>query len=130
MVVNPIVSFIQPAEVHRAKEHVPGSAGEGLEADRERRQDAVRGQQGVMVPLKDPRLRRFWFTIPSHWGIGVTAYTREEAEALARSAAQQLRWEFAPSHVAEDIDLRTLDQGHVIPNMRPPNFHGVWFPLM
>lgn len=39
VVVNAIVSFIEPAQVHRSEEHVPGAAGKGLEADRERRQD-------------------------------------------------------------------------------------------
>lgn len=29
----------------------------------------------------------------------------------------------------EDIDLRDLDQGHVIPNMKPPIYRGIWFPL-
>ena len=85
-------------------------------------------QRGATVELKDPRLRRFWFPIPGRFGIGVTAYTREEAEGLARTAARDLRWDFTPGPVAEDVDLRTLDQGHVIPNMRAPNFHGVWFP--
>ena len=32
-VVNAIVPFIKPAEVHRAKEDIPGTAGEGLESD-------------------------------------------------------------------------------------------------
>jgi len=29
----------------------------------------------------------------------------------------------------EDVDIRTLDQGHVIPNMLPPSWRGIWFPL-
>lgn len=29
----------------------------------------------------------------------------------------------------ENIDIRKLDQGHVIPNMLPPNSRGIWFPL-
>ena len=28
-----------------------------------------------------------------------------------------------------DVDIRVLDQGHVIPNMKPPIHRGVWFPL-
>jgi hypothetical protein len=80
------------------------------------------------VQLKDPHLRRFWFSTPGNLGIGVTAHTLEEAEALARKVADRLRWELALRDVVEDVDVRTLDQGHVIPNMGPPNFHGVWFP--
>jgi hypothetical protein len=29
----------------------------------------------------------------------------------------------------ENLDIRTLDQGHVIPNMKDPTLRGVWFPL-
>ena len=39
VVVNAIVPFIQPAQVHGAKEHIPGAAAERLQPDGERRQD-------------------------------------------------------------------------------------------
>ena len=39
VVMNPIVSFIEPPEVHRSNEQSPSPTGEGLEADGERRQD-------------------------------------------------------------------------------------------
>lgn len=81
-----------------------------------------------MAQLHDPRLRRFWFSTPESLGIGVTAYSRSEAESLARAAATQLGRSFEPSSVTEDVDVRDLDQKHVIPNMGPPNFRGVWFP--
>jgi hypothetical protein len=29
-----------------------------------------------------------------------------------------------------DVDVRDLDQGHVIPNMGPPNLRGVWYPML
>ena len=29
----------------------------------------------------------------------------------------------------EGVDISTLDQGHVIPNMRSPIARGVWFPI-
>jgi len=31
--------------------------------------------------------------------------------------------------VIENVDVSTLDAGHVLPNMSPPNIRGVWFPL-
>jgi hypothetical protein len=31
--------------------------------------------------------------------------------------------------IVEDVDIRTLDEGHVIPNMKPPNYRGIWFPI-
>lgn len=49
VVVNAIVSSIEPAEVRQSKEHVPGSAGEGLEADGQRRQD-LRDVHPALVP--------------------------------------------------------------------------------
>lgn len=48
-VVNAIVSLIQPAEVHGAKEHIPGPAGEGLQAHGERRQN-MRDVHPALVP--------------------------------------------------------------------------------
>jgi hypothetical protein len=32
-----------------------------------------------------------------------------------------------PARVVEDVDVSTLDAGHVLPNMRAPNERGVWF---
>ena len=81
-----------------------------------------------MALLTDPTLRRFWFAVPGHLGVGVTAFSRLEAERLAREAAQRVGWSFEPTKVIEDVDVRDLDQNHVVPNMGPVNFHGVWFP--
>ena len=75
-------------------------------------------------------LRRFWFPTATGFGFGVTARTRNEAEAMARQAAGQLRRAFEPLKVVEDVDVRTLDQGHVVPNMGAVNFPGVWFPRL
>jgi hypothetical protein len=73
-------------------------------------------------------LRRYWFPIPGHLGIGVTADTRAEAIELATSAAARLTWRVDPATVVEDIDVRDLDQNHVIPNMGVVTWRGVWFP--
>ena len=32
-------------------------------------------------------------------------------------------------NMIENVDVSTLDAGHVLPNMSPPNIRGVWFPL-
>lgn len=63
-----------------------------------------------MALLKDPNLRRFWFPVPGHLGIGVTAYSRTEAETLARAAANQVGWPFDGSAVVEDIDVRDSEK--------------------
>jgi hypothetical protein len=73
-------------------------------------------------------LRRFWFRIIEGCGIGVTAYTEREARGLAEQAAEQHGLNFEVSEVVADVDIRNLDQEHVIPNMGPPNVRGVWFP--
>ncbi|MEZ5344751.1 MAG: hypothetical protein R2681_04255 [Pyrinomonadaceae bacterium] len=72
-------------------------------------------------------LRRYWFKSGKHFGIGVTAFSRADAEFLVKKAdlSEQLKY---VTEVIENVDIRNLDQGHVIPNMSPPNFRGVWFP--
>ena len=76
------------------------------------------------------QLQRFWFRTAEGLGIGVTARSRAEAEELARTAAERLNLNFEVLEVVADIDIRTLDQDHVVPNMGPPSVHGVWFPRL
>jgi hypothetical protein len=33
------------------------------------------------------------------------------------------------TNCTENVDIRTLDQGHVIPNMCSPSERGIWYPL-
>lgn len=82
------------------------------------------------MKLIDPNLRRYWFAVPGHLGVGVTAHSLDEAEQLAREACASLNWSFEPTAVTEDIDVRTLDQNHVAPNMGPVKFRGVWYPRL
>jgi hypothetical protein len=82
-----------------------------------------------MATLHNKNLRRFWFNVPNSLGIGVTGYSLTEAKSLAQSTADQLGLKFSnDASVIEDIDVQTLDQNHVTPNMGSPSFHGVWFP--
>jgi hypothetical protein len=73
-------------------------------------------------------VRRFWFPVPGHLGIGVTAESLSIAVQLALDAAARLNWSLDATLVEEDVDIRALDQDHVIPNMAPPVWPGVWFP--
>jgi hypothetical protein len=75
-------------------------------------------------------LRRFWFRTAEGLGIGATAYSEDEARDLAREAADRLARNFEVIETILDVDVRTLDQGHVLPNMGPPNLRGVWFPRL
>ena len=78
--------------------------------------------------LHDPLLRRYWFKTKLHFGFGVTAYSVDDARRLVDDAARRLNWDYEVLEIVEDVDVRNLDQGHVIPNMGPANFRGVWFP--
>lgn len=84
-------------------------------------------------------LRRYWIVVnPSNrYGAGnfdVTGYTSETARSLLREKLQLARWSNAiiesldDAEIVEDIDIRLLDEGHVIPNIGVVTFPGVWFP--
>ena len=82
---------------------------------------------------------RFWI-IPdadspySARNVGVTAWSLVDAKSLVIEAAHFLGWTdedliaFDNAAYVPDIDIRLLDQGHIIPNMGPVNFRGVWWP--
>lgn len=85
------------------------------------------------------QLRRFWIiTFPEDplgpRNIGVTAFTIEEAKQIARNAILNMNLSWikidAQTKFIEDIDIRSLDQDHVIPNIGVVSFQGIWFPNM
>jgi hypothetical protein len=78
---------------------------------------------------REHNLRRYWYPTARHIGIGVTAHSRADADAMAHLVATSLRLTLQGVVPIEDVDIRALDQRHVIPNMAPPNLRGVWFPL-
>ena len=75
-------------------------------------------------------LHRYWFDTKGkgHLGFGVTAYSLEDATTLVDDVAKRLGLSAEVIKIVEDVDVRDLDQNHVVPNMGPPNFRGVWFP--
>jgi hypothetical protein len=80
-------------------------------------------------------LHRFWFKFgslkpytPLRLGSGVTAYNYEDAIAILRETVFAGE-EFPPiESFIPDVDIRELDQKHVIPNMEAPVWRGVWYP--
>ena len=79
------------------------------------------------------KLTRYWFELEgetiSRLGYGVTAYG--EADALELLAAAIGRPLPRVRSVIVDIDVSTLDGGHVLPNVvAPPSERGVWFPMV
>ncbi|HEY8830972.1 MAG TPA: hypothetical protein VIM21_00555 [Gemmatimonadaceae bacterium] len=74
-------------------------------------------------------LRRFWFPLDGHLGVGVTAATLDEATALAEQAKRRFWPDARPLGTArQDIDVKNLDQKHVVPNIGPVGVRGVWYP--
>lgn len=71
-------------------------------------------------------LKRYWFESERGFGVGVTAYSLDDAEGLI--ANEPLIGKINLNSVVENIDIQALDQNHVISNMGPPNVRGIWFP--
>ena len=82
------------------------------------------------LKLNNPLLHRYWFDVRVGLGFGVTAYSIDDARTLLDEYLRRWRGtcEVEVIDIVEDVDVRDLDQGHVIPNMGPPNLRGVWFP--
>lgn len=79
-------------------------------------------------------LHRFWFSfqdIPSFSalsvGCGVTAYAYDDAVQILKDKV--FEQSLPACSVIEDIDVSTLDENHVRPNMGAVTQRGVWFPL-
>lgn len=83
--------------------------------------------------------RRFWFefeidtafTYPPGigFGCGVTAFSYEDAVRILDEKVFTTVKRPPFKKVVEDVDIQFLDQGHIIPNMAPPIYRGIWFPL-
>ena len=81
-------------------------------------------------------LRRYWFrfedsgkSTPLGLGCGVTAYDYDDALGIIH---KRLFMEKEVPRIAayyEDIDISTLDENHVLPNMGLVTIRGIWFPL-
>ncbi|MEM9683668.1 MAG: hypothetical protein AAF942_10425 [Pseudomonadota bacterium] len=62
-------------------------------------------------------------------GCGVTAFTQDDALAIVRDLAFGGTNLPRITKLIEDVDVRTLDEGHVRPNMGTVSIRGIWFPL-
>ena len=62
--------------------------------------------------------------------MGITAYSLADAKTILDGAIRRHRLDVDIINTIEDVDIRNLDQGHIIPNMNPPSFRGVWFPML
>jgi hypothetical protein len=82
-------------------------------------------------------LTRFWIELDysghgvapgTDLGVGVTAIDRGDALRLVAHRV----FDDAPlppvKSIRENVDVSTLDQRYVLPNIGPPHVRGVWFP--
>ena len=83
-------------------------------------------------------LKRFWFVrnTEDRFGVhnyGVTANTKDEAtdilmKYLTKFDREESKRIKKDTEVIENIDVRLLDQNHIIPNMGVVTFKGIWWP--
>jgi len=62
-------------------------------------------------------------------GCGVTAYTQDDAIRILNEKVFKEKSMSQINKLIENVDIRILDQNHVIPNMKTPTERGVWFPV-
>jgi hypothetical protein len=83
-------------------------------------------------------VHRYWVTfaasprsLPHGAGLGVGVTADDIDDALKLIQRELFDDDALPSveSVVTDIDVSTLDPGHVLPNMQNPLRRGVWFPM-
>jgi hypothetical protein len=79
-------------------------------------------------------MTRYWLKFarlarpdPLNLGCGVTAWTVDDALRLVRTAFPD-RPLGAPIEVTENVDVSTLDAGHIFPTLGDVTLRGVWWP--
>jgi hypothetical protein len=82
-------------------------------------------------------LKRYWLILSpdDKFGprnLGVTAFSSGQAisllkEALTNMGATYSKDVIDKAEIVENIDVRTLDQNHVLPNIGVVSRQGVWF---
>jgi hypothetical protein len=85
-------------------------------------------------------MKRYWFNFEIEdgksseypagviLGCGVTAFSYQDAINILREKVFTGGEMPKIRKVIEDVNINDLDQDHIIPNMRPPIYRGVWFP--
>ena len=77
--------------------------------------------------MLNKHLTRYWFKVPDLFGFGVTAFSVEDALFLLEAEGVLMPPEV---EIIADVDVSQLDAKHVISNVGPPCFRGVWFPCL
>ncbi|MBB5356834.1 hypothetical protein HDE76_000016 [Rhodanobacter sp. ANJX3] len=81
------------------------------------------------------KLERYWirfelepFSSGPKPGCGVTAHNYDDALEILRRTIFKDKVLPPIQEVIEKVDISSLDQKHVIPNMEVPTRRGVWYP--
>lgn len=83
-------------------------------------------------------MKRYWFEFNSHLhelspgltrGCGVTAFDYVDAISIVQQKVFKGKELPEIKTKIENIDIRTLDNGHIRPNMGDLTLRGVWFPM-
>jgi hypothetical protein len=81
-------------------------------------------------------LHRCWLTVSgtnlrpgSDRGVGVTAFTDQDALNILKETFPTDKYSYTVERIEFDIDLGTLDRNHIIPNMHPSVWRGIWYPM-
>jgi hypothetical protein len=61
-------------------------------------------------------------------GCGVTAFTEQDVLNILKDRIFRETGDLDVQSLVADIDLTTLDSGHVLPNIGDVTIRGVWFP--
>lgn len=62
-------------------------------------------------------------------GCGVTAFNKEDAMKIIGELIFKHKKIPTIKKCIENVDIRELDQGHIMPNMWAPNYRGIWYPI-
>ncbi|CAH1665698.1 conserved hypothetical protein [Hyphomicrobiales bacterium] len=82
-------------------------------------------------------LHRYWFSFSKtespcilNTGCGVTAFSIDDAKKILEADLFPVYGNRQTVEITEDIDISKIEDGHIIGNMKPPIFRGIWFPLL
>ena len=80
--------------------------------------------------ITNPLFKTYWIEAPATHtlGLGVTGFSRDDAFQLLSASGYDLRSDDPSVRITEGIQVADLDQSHIVPNMGPIVFRGVWFP--
>jgi len=81
----------------------------------------------------DARLETYWISFPQDpnlpFGIGVTAYSEEDAFSLIQEQGfDQWYADAKETRVTKGVSISDLDQSNIVPNIGPMQLRGVWYP--